>query len=98
MVEKALRQGERPLCPGCGDILEAEPGSRVSIHLVLDARAFDLACRACRRFWCCVQHTPRSLRLLRMRRLAAAVRAVELPRQPGVRLPLGAAASPSLRG
>lgn len=45
-------------------------------YLVLDAKGFDLDCRECRRFWAVIQHTPRSVRLLRMRRLVAAVRAV----------------------
>lgn len=44
-------------------------------YLVLDAIGYDLECRSCRRFRPVIQHTDRSLRLLRMRRLAAAVRA-----------------------
>lgn len=43
--------------------------------LVLDAVGYDLECRGCRRYRPVIEHTERSLRLLRMRRLAAAVRA-----------------------
>jgi hypothetical protein len=60
----------------CDDVLEAQGQSRIAPYLVLGATAYDLSCRACRRFWSVVRHTPRSLRLLRMRRLAAAVRGV----------------------
>jgi hypothetical protein len=77
-IERRIRMGETPCCPGCGEVLEAQPGSRLARQLVLDAYGFDLTCRDCRRFWCLVVHTPRSLRLLRMRRLAAAVRAVRV--------------------
>jgi hypothetical protein len=77
-IEHLIRAGETPCCPGCGEVLEARPTSRLARQLVLGARGFDLDCRDCRRFWCLVVHTPRSLRLLRMRRLAAAVRAVRV--------------------
>jgi hypothetical protein len=73
-VERQLRAGLPPCCPWCGNTLEARPTSRLTRQLVLDARGIDLDCRDCRRFWCLVLQTPRSLRLLRMRRLAAAVR------------------------
>ena len=69
-----------PLCPGCGEVLEARRESRLSRRLPLDATAFDFDCRPCRRFWSMVQHTERSLRLLRMRRFVAALRAVDPPR------------------
>lgn len=58
-------------------MLEARPDTRFRRCLVLDATGYDLDCRGCRRFWCVVQHTPRSLRLIRMRRLVAAVRAAD---------------------
>jgi hypothetical protein len=58
-------------------VLEARPDTRFRRCLVLDATGYDLDCRGCRRFWCVVQHTPRSLRLIRMRRLVAAVRAAD---------------------
>lgn len=77
-IEQAVREGENPCCPGCGGLLEARPGSRVLRDLPLGASAFDLDCRGCRRFWCLVRHTARSLRLIRMRRLVAAVRAVRV--------------------
>lgn len=54
----------------------AQPRTRLARQLPLDAKGQDLDCRGCRRFWCLVQHTARSIRLLRMRRLVAAVKAV----------------------
>jgi|GEM_PF-527088 len=75
-IQRALRGGRPIACPCCDGVLEARPGTRYRECLVLDARGFDLDCRACRRFWCVVRHTPRSLRLIRMRRLVAAVRVI----------------------
>jgi hypothetical protein len=54
-------------------VLETQPDSRLMRRMVLDARSFDLDCPSCHRYWCLVVHTPRSLQLLRMRRLAAAI-------------------------
>lgn len=71
-----LGDGEPPCCPWCRHVLEARPETRLASALVLDARGYDLDCRGCRRFLTVVRHTPRSLRLVRMRRLAAAVRAM----------------------
>lgn len=78
-VEVQIRQGAAPCCPCCGDLLEARGASRLQSRLPLDARAFDLECRDCRRFWSVVHHTERSIRLVRMRRFVAAVRAVDRP-------------------
>ena len=78
-IDRQLRDGRDPGCPLCGELLEARPGSRMARYLPLDATGFDLECRDCRRFRCVVRHTFRSLRLVRMRRLAAAVRAVGGP-------------------
>lgn len=78
-IVRQLHDGSRPCCPACGALLEARPGTRVQRYLVLDATGYDLECRGCRRFHCVVRHTQRSLRLVRMRRLAAAIRAVEEP-------------------
>lgn len=75
-IDGQLRDGRDPCCPGCGDVLEARPGTRMARYLPLDASGYDLECRGCRRFRCMVRHTARSLRLVRMRRLVAAVRAV----------------------
>lgn len=77
MVRDQVVRGMIPRCPCCGDVLEAQPGSRLSGHLPLGARSYDLDCRDCRRFWLVVQHTPRSIRLMRMRRFVAAVCAAE---------------------
>jgi hypothetical protein len=73
LIEHRLRTGRAPDCPLCRKPLEARPSSRYGRCIVLDARGYDLDCRDCRRFWCVVRHTPRSIRLQRMRRLAAAV-------------------------
>jgi len=75
-VDLQLREGSDPCCPCCGELLEARPHTRMARYLPLDASGYDLECRGCRRFRCVVRHTVRSLRLLRMRRLAAAVRAM----------------------
>jgi hypothetical protein len=83
-IERQIRAGAPPCCPCCGYVLEAKPTSRLAGQLVLDARGFDLDCRDCRRFWCLVVHTPRSIRLLRMRRLAAAVRGARSQPEIGV--------------
>ena len=77
-IDYRVRMGETPLCPCCGAVLEARHQSRLSRKLPLDAVAVDLDCRGCRRFWSIVQHTERSLQLMRMRRFVAALRAVEV--------------------
>lgn len=77
-IAQQLRALLPPRCPCCGDLLEARPDSRLARSLPLGAVGHDLDCRGCRRFWCVCRHTERSLRLLRMRRLAAAVCAVPL--------------------
>jgi hypothetical protein len=82
-IESQLQEGRAPRCPCCGEVLEARPGSRLTRSLPLDASGHDLDCRDCRRFWCMVRHTARSLRLIRMRRLVAAIRAVDpAPEEP----------------
>lgn len=78
-IEQQLSVGRVPCCPCCGEVLEARPGTRLTRSLPLDATGYDLDCRDCRRFWCVARHTARSLRLVRMRRLAAAIRAVDPP-------------------
>jgi len=79
-IDWQLCNGDCPCCPECGAVLEARPDTRLRRWLPLDATGYDLDCRGCRRFWSVVHHTPRSLRLVRMRRFAAAVRAVGQPR------------------
>lgn len=78
-IDRQLREAAFPCCPCCGSLLEARPTTRLRRVLPLGATGYDLDCRECRRFWCVVRHTARSLRLLRMRRLVAAVRAVGAP-------------------
>jgi hypothetical protein len=75
-IEAEICHQGSPCCPLCGLYLEARPGTRFHRYLVLDATGYDLDCRDCRRFWSVILHTPRSTRLLRMRRFVAAVRAV----------------------
>jgi hypothetical protein len=75
-VDAALRDGRQPCCPHCRELLEARPVTRMTRYLVLDATGYDLECRPCRRFRSVIRHTARSLRMVRMRRLVAAVRAV----------------------
>lgn len=77
-LEWSVRSGGHLGCPLCGEVLEVEPASRVNAHLVFGATAHDFSCRDCRRFWSVVRHTPRSLRLMRMRRFVAAVRSIEV--------------------
>lgn len=78
-IDEQLRDGRRPCCPGCGALLEARPETRMQRYLVLDATGYDLECRPCRRFRSVVRHTERSMRLVRMRRLCAAVAASGAP-------------------
>jgi hypothetical protein len=80
-VEREVKSEIPPSCPGCGDLLEAQPESRIQQYLVLDATAYDLACRTCHRFWPIVRHTQRSLQLMRMRKFVAALKAVDAPRR-----------------
>lgn len=70
LVEAQVRAGQSPCCPGCGAALE----ERDAGPLPLDAVGLGLECAPCRRVHVMVIHTERSLRLVRMRRLAAAVR------------------------
>lgn len=82
-IDSQMREGRRPCCPLCRELLEARPVTRMIRHLVLDASGYDLECRTCRRFRSVIKHTARSLRLVRMRRLAAAVRATGI-REPAL--------------
>ncbi len=47
--------------------------SRLRAVLPAGASAYDLDCRACRQFLPLIEHTPRSLHQVRLRRLLAAV-------------------------
>jgi hypothetical protein len=75
-IDAQLTASGAPCCPGCGDPLAVSPEPRAEPPLPLDAVGYDLECLPCRRFHTVVLHTERSLRLVRMRRLAAAVSAV----------------------
>jgi ribosomal protein S27AE len=73
LIEAQLLQGPESFCPRCGATLEARPGTRLSAVLPGAVSGFDLDCRDCRQFHPRLSHSPRSLYLLRLRRLAAAV-------------------------
>ena len=77
-IDIQVRLGRPPCCPCCRTPLEAQYSSRLTAEIPLGASAYDLDCRVCRRFWSMIQHTDRSLRLVRMRRFVAALRAVEV--------------------
>ncbi len=61
-------------CPRCGYLLMAHAPTRLGASLPTAALGRDLDCRGCRRFHARVRHTPGSLYVVRLRRLAAAVR------------------------
>ena len=73
-IRARLAAGATLRCPRCGGLLEARPASRLHAVLPAGASAYDLDCRTCRQFLPLIEHTPESLRLLRLRRLVAAVR------------------------
>ncbi len=72
-IEEQLVAYGEARCPCCGGVLAERPNTRLAVILPGGARGSDLDCRACRRFHARVQHTARSLYLLRLQRLAAAV-------------------------
>jgi hypothetical protein len=72
-IQAQLSAGVAPCCPRCEGVLEARPVSRIRAALPAGARAYDLDCRACHLFLPVIRHTPNSLRIERLRRLAAAV-------------------------
>ncbi len=74
-IDRALFRAGLPSCPGCGGTLRPRAASRTE-QLILDAVGYDLECGSCYRFRSIVVHTTRSLRLLRMRRLVAAVKSI----------------------
>ena len=90
-IDRQMEEGARPCCPDCGQRLYARVETRKAEEVVLDAVGFDLDCDDCRRFFCVIMHTTRSLRLLRMRRLVAAVCAVGTGGTPRRRTPAPAA-------
>ena len=60
-------------CPCCGAALIEQGTTRLAAILPSGARGTDLECRQCRRFHPRIRHTPHSLYVLRIQRLAAAV-------------------------
>ena len=72
-IERQLALQGEARCPYCGGALLERTNTRLAAVLPTGAGGLDLDCRGCRRFHALVQHTPRSLYLLRLQRLAAAV-------------------------
>ena len=72
-IEAEFAARGEALCPRCGRLLATRRGTRLAALLPAQAVGQDLDCRACRRFQARVLHTPGSLYVLRLRRLAAAV-------------------------
>lgn len=72
-IEAQLASGGEARCPGCGGPLTQRHGTRLAAVLPRGVRGFDVDCRPCRRFHAFVQHSPQSLYVLRIQRLAAAV-------------------------
>lgn len=73
LIEAQLLQGPGGLCPRCSAPLEARPKTRLAAVLPGTVEGFDLDCRDCHQFHPRLFRSPRSLYLLRLRRLAAAV-------------------------
>ncbi len=63
-IESHLTRPDGSRCPRCGEILEARPGRRAVI----------LECRDCQRFHARSQQTPELLYVMRIQRLATAIR------------------------
>lgn len=74
VVRAQLATDRDARCPRCSTPLEARPSTRLKAVLPDGADGYDLDCRQCRQFFPRVRHTDRSLYLLRMQRLAAAIR------------------------
>ncbi|MBI4545595.1 MAG: hypothetical protein HY703_10390 [Gemmatimonadetes bacterium] len=72
-IQTQLGSRGTAVCPRCAGFLEARPTTRMRLVLPHGTAGFDVDCRACRRFYAHVCHTPRSRYLLRMKRLAAAI-------------------------
>src|SRR5512140_2360934 len=70
-VEIQLARFGSARCPGCGAALVERATTRLAAVLPRAARGFDLDCRGCRRFHARIRHTPQSLYVLRLQRLAA---------------------------
>jgi hypothetical protein len=73
MIEDQLHRGADLRCPCCGTHLDARRGTRLASVLPGRPEGSDLECRCCRQFLPRVQHSERSLRLLRLQRFAASV-------------------------
>lgn len=75
-IEAQIARGPGGWCPRCAQPLEARPTTRLAAILPGNVQGFDLDCRACHQFHPHLVHTPRSLYLLRLERLASAVRRI----------------------
>lgn len=72
-IAAQLDGGAMARCPRCGSALESRHRTRLSAVIPGEIEGRDLQCRGCRLFDPHVRHTERSIYLLRVRRLAAAV-------------------------
>jgi hypothetical protein len=72
-VEALMEKGHEPKCPLCTGPLTMRETTRTAALLPPDALGYDLDCHACRRYHTRVQLRLRSLHVLRLNRLAAAV-------------------------
>ncbi len=72
-IEMQLYRHGSARCPSCGAALVEQATTRLAAILPRGARGTDLECRTCRRFHPRVRHTPHSLYIMWLQRLAAAV-------------------------
>jgi hypothetical protein len=72
-IEAQMEKGHDPRCPLCETTLAMRDSSRMAALLPPHALGYDLECHPCRRYHSRVQLTSRSLHVLRLNRLAAAV-------------------------
>lgn len=72
-IELELARSGSARCPCCGAALVEQGSTRLAAVLPSGAQGSDVECRGCRRFHARIRHTPRSLYVLRLQRLAAAV-------------------------
>jgi hypothetical protein len=73
LIEGAIRALRTPACARCHATLEFQPASRLAGMLPPGAEAYDLDCRACRRFYTVIAQDEESVQGERLRRLALAV-------------------------
>ena len=73
VIKAHMESGREPACPICQTSLVTRDVTRMAALLPPHALGYDLECHPCRRDHSRVQLTSRSLHVLRLNRLAAAV-------------------------